>query len=199
MRRLCQVAAVAALLGGCSSVPDRFYVLPAKTGLAAASAPASHFAELLPVTVPEALDRAQLVVQQDNNRVSLLDHALWAGSLKSELREGLVRELEHRGVRDIYGGLQPAGVAIYRVQLTIDTLRVWSRQTGQWQASWSVRSIEGKRGALCSASGSIPPAAKGADSVAAAYGAAAAAISAQVADVVRSVAAGTLPAACTGI
>jgi uncharacterized lipoprotein YmbA len=158
--------------------------------------PADYFVELLPVAVPEALDRAQLVVQQDSSRVALYEHALWASSLKSELHEALVRELARRGVRDVYGSPQPAGTAVYRVQLTVDSLRVWERQAGQWQVSWALRSLDGKRVALCSGGGSVAPAGSGSDGVAAAYGAAAAAIDARVVDSVQQFAAGAQPAGC---
>jgi uncharacterized lipoprotein YmbA len=198
MRRLCLGSLVVAILAGCSSAPDHFYVLPVIPD-STVPTPAGYFVEVLPVAVPEALDRAQLVVQQDNSRVALFEHALWAGSLKSELREALVRELARHGVRDVYGSQQPAGATIYRVQLTVDSLRVWERQTGLWQASWTLRSLDGKRATLCSGAGSVPPAGSGSDGVAAVYGAAAAAVDAQVAAKIRQFAAGVLPAGCVGL
>jgi uncharacterized lipoprotein YmbA len=88
---------------GCSAQPakTRYYTLTSTQAdvRVAASAPGAELLRLAvgPVTVPETLDRPQLVLRHGDNRYAIADHARWAEPLKREiprvLAEKLSREL----------------------------------------------------------------------------------------------------------
>jgi hypothetical protein len=180
------------LLAGCGSSPkEQFYSLslPAQP----ARVPASYFAAVLPVQLPEALDRPQLVVYQGGNQVQVLEQARWAGSLKDEIRLALVSALESRGISNVYGAPVPEGRPTYRITLSVNALTVSTQQPTQWQATWALRSVDGKKSAICTAAAS----GAGADvGVAEAYRAAVAALSLRVADSLQQLAAGRRAAGC---
>lgn len=192
MRHHFLFAMAGVLLAGCGSSPkEQFYALslPAQP----ASVSASYFAAVLPVQIPEALDRPQLVVYQGGNQVKVLEQARWAGSLKDEIRLALVSALESRGISNVYGAPVPEGRPTYRITLSVNALTVSTQQPTQWQATWALRTVDGKKNAICTAAAS----GLGADvGVAEAYRAAVAALSLHVADSLQQLAAGRRPAGC---
>ena len=74
MRRFAAVAA-ALLACACGSEPRiDFYSLASPPAAAAPTAPASTLSiHVGPVTVPDAVDRSQMVVRRDDNRVEIDD------------------------------------------------------------------------------------------------------------------------------
>lgn len=90
------VAAVAglALLGACASAPvTRYYVL-------SATAPATAHAGTKPVgivvsdvSLPQYLDRSQIVVRGSGHRVLMIENELWAGNLREDMTRVLVANL----------------------------------------------------------------------------------------------------------
>lgn len=89
------LVACAALAAGCGTSPTpQFYTL----SVDAASAPAGSARDLPsisvgPVTVPDAVDRPQLVVRTGANEVKREELHRWAGPLKSELPRVLAGNL----------------------------------------------------------------------------------------------------------
>src|SRR5258706_1788683 len=88
-----------ALVGGCASSPKAsFYTLSAErpqehtdTGAPAAGAPAAITIGI--VTIPEIVDRPQLVLRVDPNQVALDEFARWADPLKSQIRRVIAADL----------------------------------------------------------------------------------------------------------
>jgi len=80
--------AEAGTLIGCASPPERLYTLLGPEPPAAVSSPTLHVA-LGPVTIPEAVDRPQLVVRQGAVRLVALEQERWA----EPLREAVPRVL----------------------------------------------------------------------------------------------------------
>jgi hypothetical protein len=97
------LAATLLLLSACSlgtSPPERFFTL-ASEAPAAAPASATVAAYLVvvgPVTIPEIVDRPQLVTSAGANRVEIAEQARWAAPLKSEIprviADHLARQLD---------------------------------------------------------------------------------------------------------
>ena len=79
-------ALVAATLVGCSSSPPVvFYTLTEIPSTTASSKTVAYEILVGPVTLPETLDRPQLVTRVTDTRVSVLEQQRWAAPLKSEV------------------------------------------------------------------------------------------------------------------
>ena len=94
--RLIAATAMVALLCGCSSTPvTRSYVLSA-----AVAAPAAAGTSAAPVTVviknltlPQYLDRSQIVIRGGGHRIQIVENELWAGNLRQDMTRVLVENL----------------------------------------------------------------------------------------------------------
>jgi uncharacterized lipoprotein YmbA len=87
-----------ALLAGCVGKPSRpseFYVLSVEppAGTPAASTTAGPAIGLGPVSLPELLDRPQIVTRSADNRVELAEYHRWGGELEPELVRVLAQDL----------------------------------------------------------------------------------------------------------
>lgn len=126
-----------ALLAGCSSSPKvTFYTL----NVAATNetpAPPLNSVAIGPITLPDLLDRPQLVVRTTANRVDILETHRWAEALKSEIPRIIAADL---GIL-----LKPARVstypqnagleADYRVLLDIQRFVMTAGEVSAWRHS----------------------------------------------------------------
>lgn len=134
---------LALLNSGCSRSPRvTFYTLgpgPAvETPAGALPAPAVSVG---PVTLPESVDRPQLVVRVAANRVEILESHRWAEPLKSEIprliAQSLGRELNSSRV---VSHQQHGGTAVdYRVLLDIIRLEAEPGDAVTVESNWTVR------------------------------------------------------------
>lgn len=134
-----------ALLAGCSSSPNAtFYTL----NIAAsneAPAPTLDSVAIGPITLPDLVDRPQLVVRTSANRVEILESHRWAESPKSEIPRIIAADL---GIL-----LKPARVstypqnagleAEYRVLLDIQRFEMTVGEEVGLEVLWSVRKSDG--------------------------------------------------------
>jgi uncharacterized lipoprotein YmbA len=78
--------ALIAMLAGCGTPPkERFYVLSASPMPAPAAGGLSYRVAVGPVTVPAAVDRPQIVLRVNANRVALQEQSRWAEPLKESI------------------------------------------------------------------------------------------------------------------
>ncbi len=130
---------------GCSRSPrSMFYTLNALATPDSAQFTQESVA-IGPVTLPDLLDRPQLVVRTSVNQVDILETHRWAESLKSEIPRIVGENL------DIL--LKPARVstypqnagadATYRVTLDIQRCEMTEGKGVRFVALWSVRRVEG--------------------------------------------------------
>jgi uncharacterized protein len=131
----------AVLLVACSSTPkDQFYVL----GAAEAPAPntaARYTVSIHSISLPDAVDRLNMVTYQRDNRVEILEHERWAESLRGAIPAAIARELRIQ--------LPEARVAVYpqaasadalcRVQLDVQRFESRLNDSALIEALWSVR------------------------------------------------------------
>jgi uncharacterized lipoprotein YmbA len=179
------------LLSACSlgtSPPERFFTLATEAPAAApASANAAAYLVIVgPVTIPEIIDRPQLVTSAGANRVEISEQARWAAPLKSEIprviADHLARQLE--GARTATTDERGAGTPDYRV--IVDVQRFDSSATGATiQASWTIRMKEGVA-PLSGRSVVSEPAGAGFDALVAAHSRALARVSGEIADAIRT-------------
>ena len=77
---------LALVLAGCGSpLKERFYVLGESPMPTPAPGGLSYRVEVGPVTVPAAVDRPQIVLRVDANRVALQEQSRWAEPLKESI------------------------------------------------------------------------------------------------------------------
>ena len=83
------------LLGGClgSSPPSRFYTLTTLPAAASAAAAPTRTIRVAPVTLPESLDRPQLVRRTGATTVSVDEFDRWVQPLDTLLRNSLALDL----------------------------------------------------------------------------------------------------------
>ena len=136
------VVLLALCLGACSSPPkERFYTLDApEPPAAAAGAPSIAVTS---VTVPDLVDRPQIVVRMGPNQVGMGEQARWAESLKSAIARVVAANL----ATALNGRVAPqrSGDADYRVALEVQRFESTPGDGVLIDAAWSVTPKGGER------------------------------------------------------
>ncbi|MBU5612317.1 PqiC family protein [Geomonas azotofigens] len=195
MRRiLAALAIVAALLlsSACSRSPRvTFYTLTPATAAGAVQQTFSSAVAVGPVTIPELVNRPQLVVRLTPNRVAVLESHRWGEPLKNEIPRLLAQNLERQlGSSRVFAYDQvSAAAAQYRVLVDIVRLDTVPGESVTVEAGWVVR---GAGTARREGRAEVREKVTGADyeAVVAAISRALAGLSAEMAKSVRSEAAG---------
>lgn len=187
------IAAVwlACATAGCSRSPRvTFYTLePAAQVEPSVAATAVPSVAVGPVTLPELVDRPQLVVRVAANRVDILESHRWAEPLKSEIPRLIAENLGRLLPSDrVSSNLQHAGAnADYRVLLDFRRFESSPGEAVTVEAVWSLRRGTGG-GALKTGRSLVrePVAAAGYDPLVAAYSRALLAVSRDLATAIRA-------------
>jgi uncharacterized lipoprotein YmbA len=130
------------IAAGCGRSPGvTFYTLNAMAPEATAPTTTPHAVAVGPVTLPELIDRPQMVMRVSANRVDILETHRWAESLKSEIPRLLAENLARL--------LRPARVSAYqqsasrdaefRVLVDIQRFETIPGEGVTIEALWSVR------------------------------------------------------------
>lgn len=190
--RMTLFAIVAGLIAGCgSSPPVQFYTLSAEASAGAdrATTPALRIA-VGPVSLPDVVDRPQIVVRSGPNQVMLVDEHRWAESLKTEIPRVIAEDLGRllsTGQVWAYPQQVPSAVD-YRVLVDIQHFESTPGQTASIDALWTIQrhtpqGVEVKTGR---SSLQQPVGGQGYDALAAAHSRALASIAREIADVIRT-------------
>lgn len=137
---------LAGALAGCvtgASSPTRYYALsPVAQGTANPGPAASTYAVAVgPVTVPEAVDRPQLVLSTAANRLEVADFDRWAAPLKSEMARVIAINLGTllAGARVTTIAQYPGAEADYRVTVDVQRFESVRGEAATLEALWTVR------------------------------------------------------------
>jgi uncharacterized protein len=139
--RVLMAAAMLALAGCVSSPEMRYYVLTADA--APSSEPDATRVSVAPVTIPDLVDRPDLVVRAAPNRVQIADQDRWGEPLRDAVPRVLATNLQRRlGPRyAVSGGHRVSGgPAPIRVALDIRQFDAVAGGEVSVHADWSVRS-----------------------------------------------------------
>lgn len=95
LRRALPALLLAALLGGCASAPpEHFYTLDTDAPASVQAITSARFSMTIQrVTVPESVDRPQLVLQAGGNQVRLDEQHRWAESLRQAIPRVVASDL----------------------------------------------------------------------------------------------------------
>ena len=183
---LATLGVVALLAMGCSSSPSHFYTLSANA--APGSSPLKVAIAVGPVSVPAAVDQPQIVVSTGANSVTFDEFNRWASPLQDNLArvvaENLVAIL---GTPRVTLYLQSLNASLdYRVQIDVRNFDSASGKQAALDAVWTVRRMkDGKTDTgRTSVREAVPD--NSYDALAAAHSRAAARMSQDIADAVRT-------------
>jgi uncharacterized lipoprotein YmbA len=184
----CAVLIAALLLAGCGSSPkSRFYTLGSSEPPAKIGAPA-YIVTVGPVTVPDSVDRPQMVLRLSTTEVTLAEQARWAEPLKSSIPRVIAANLAH--------DLDSARVAVYgkgvwedadyRVMVDIERFDATPGDAIVIEASWKVRRTKHTEGWTGRSVLRESAPGRDVDAMVGAYTRALASLSADIAQVIRS-------------
>ena len=185
-------AALALALSACgitgTSPEPRFYTLASEAPPPAPASAAAYTIVVGPVTIPDVVDRPQIVTRTAESRVEIDEQARWAAPLKSEIArviaDHLAKTLPNARVSTMEQ--RATGAPDYRV--IVDVQRFDSSNEGSAiQASWQVRTKENPT-ALSGRSVVAEPAGAGYDALVAAHSRAVAKVAEEIASAIASAA-----------
>jgi uncharacterized lipoprotein YmbA len=189
-RRIAGALLIAALLAGCgitgTSPEPRFYTLASQAPPPAPASAAGFTIVVGPVTVPDVVDRPQMVTRTAENRVEIDEQARWAAPLKSEIARVIADRLAAllQGARVSTMEQRATGAPDYR--LVIDVQRFDSSAEGATvQAAWSMRTKDNPT-ATAGRSLVTEPAGAGYDALVAAHSRALAKIAEEIAAAIQT-------------
>jgi uncharacterized protein len=185
-------AALAALVGasalvtGCGTTPDSvFYML---SGGGEAPAATSTLSVVVgPVTLPDAVDRQQLVISTTGNRVQIEEFHRWAEPLKSEIPRVIAAQLRRQLGTPSTASFSDVAIIDPDFRVLIDVQRFESRrgEAATVEALWTVRSRNGR--ARTGHTLAREPVADGSyDALVAAHGRALAAVSKEIGNAIQA-------------
>lgn len=178
------------VLAGCGSSPTAtYYTLSpaaAMNGAAPPSGESSYSVGVGPVTLPESVDRPQLVLRAGPNEVTFVELHRWAGPLKSEISRIIADNLAaYLNVKRVAAYPQSAGDNVdYRVLVDIQRFDSALGESVTIDALWTIKRQSdgalrtGRSTAKESSSGSY-------DAMVAAHSRALATISREIAEAIR--------------
>ena len=175
---------------GCSRSPRvNFYTLaPSAKPVAAASVRAAYAVAVGPVTLPEFVDRPQLVVRVAANRVDILETQRWAEPLKNGIPRLVAENLSRLlGTERVSSYPQNAGGdADYRVLLDIQRFESMPGESVTVEAFWTIRRTAGETTKTGLTVVREPVASGSYDALVAAYSQALVTVSSDIAQAIRS-------------
>lgn len=144
MRSILLAAVAATLVSACASTPQaKFYTLGARAPQANVQAvPGPVSISIDAVTVPELVDRPQIVVRIDPTQVSIEEYARWAEPLKSQITNVLAADLAQALPGALVAGYgQWAGVPqSFHLNVEVQSFESALGDTATLAALWTVRS-----------------------------------------------------------
>ncbi|MBI2799270.1 MAG: membrane integrity-associated transporter subunit PqiC [Gammaproteobacteria bacterium] len=149
MRALSFLLGALVLTSCARTPPSHFYALESTASSGGVHPPrmmpANTTVYIGPVTVPEAIDRPQLVVRQTDNELGVLEGQRWVEPLKIAIGRVLATTLTAELGNTVVGAYPGTALtdAVYRVQVDVQKIDISSSGSISFDAVWSVRRAEG--------------------------------------------------------
>lgn len=185
---LLAVALTVGLLGGCGHSPtSSFYRLKPDATLTTMGASAPLYVVVSPVTIPELVDRPQIVVSLADNQVSPNEFERWADPLKGDIQRAIVGDLAallgsaHVAVYDV----GTSGPPVWRVRVDVMRFESVPGDVATVDAQWTVWPPQKATPILGHTLANEPVQGQGYDALVAAHDRALAAVSRDIASAIR--------------
>jgi uncharacterized lipoprotein YmbA len=135
-----------AFFGCASSPPSNFYALSPVAAPAAGDARASYSVALGAVSLPELVNRAQIVTRAGANQVSIEDFERWAGPLKDEIARVIANNLTRLlNGASVFTYPQSAMIeADYKVLIDVQRFESALGDAASIEVLWQVRPAKGE-------------------------------------------------------
>lgn len=133
------------LLGACStsSTPNYYTLISSSMAIPSNSL---RVIEVLPVGLPDRLDRTQIVLQEASGKSQVLDQQRWTSTLSAELRDGLSAGLQQRlGAVDRYRSGSTTTLPVYRIATDFSHFDVVRDKSGvniNVAATWTINRVQ---------------------------------------------------------
>lgn len=150
MRLLLATIFLVFLFSGCSSPKTSYYMLSAQpVAQSTTSAPAVRLM-VGPVSLPDAVDQPQLVVNSSNNEIEVFKYDRWAGSLKADVSRviaaNLARELD---ISNIWSFSQSTQTNFdYQILIDVQNLHSKLGESVFVDVLWTIKPAAGSSNAL---------------------------------------------------
>jgi len=134
------------LLAGCGTTPPvSYYTLPSDPAPQSATSPREYSVAVGPVTVPDAVDRPQLVLRTSATRVEVVELARWAAPLKHEIPRVVAQHLARLlpGAATATSAERAMNAPDYRVVIDIQRFDSAPNESAAIEAAWTVRGAGG--------------------------------------------------------
>ncbi|MHC1743648.1 MAG: membrane integrity-associated transporter subunit PqiC [Syntrophobacteraceae bacterium] len=176
------------LAGGCTSAPSRHYTLSPTPVMSPGSSRPDLAIVVGPVTVPELVDRPQIVLRVGVNEVRLDELDRWASSLQDEIAHAVAQNLMARlGTPHVTVAAQGAkSDAAYRVTVAVQRFESALGDSATLDALWTVRRAKEEAARTGRTTVSEPAAGKSLDGVVAAHSRAIGRLSDDIGDAIGS-------------
>jgi uncharacterized lipoprotein YmbA len=189
------VLLMAAVLAGCGASPQaRFYTLSPGAVVERADSKAQFSVAIGPVSIPDMIDRPQIVTRAGTNQVTINEFARWAGPLQSEIARVIAGNLTQMlNGAPVYIYPQSANVrADYKVTLDVQQFDSALGDAATLEVLWSVQPAKGGesktgRALVREPTGADQGADKGYDALVSAHSRALTAVSRDIAAAIRPV------------
>lgn len=132
------------MLSACASTPVQYYSLAPQYELDSKPVEIRYLFELLPLQLPEALDRPQLVFGRQV-KLDIREQQRWLVPLSAELKSVLIRGLwQLAGAVDSYSSGQSRDQHLPSYRLAVQLIRLDAElgQQAVLQAQWSVKDLK---------------------------------------------------------
>lgn len=147
-------------LSGCGSSPPVHYHALNSASPPQTSGSARLLVEILPVAIPERLDRVEMVLSNGSGQLDVRGNDQWAAPLSDEVRQMLSDALWDRlQASDSYRApVSPSatGLPQYRLALRIERFEAVPGRNALIQGSWTARRLPQGASATCRASVTVP-------------------------------------------
>jgi len=154
------LALTAAILAGCGSSPPIHYHALTSAAPHQASGSARLLVEVLPVALPERLNRGEMVLVSASGQLDVRDADRWAAPLPDEIRQILSDTLWNRlGATDVYQApvaSSATALPLYRLALRIERFEAVPGRSAIVEGSWTARRLPQGRSTTCRTSVVVP-------------------------------------------
>jgi uncharacterized lipoprotein YmbA len=189
LKKVALICLTAALLASCSRSPRVTFYTLAVSATAETVPFADESMSIGPVSLPDLLDRPQLVVRTSANTVDILETHRWGESLKSDVPRVIAGNLSAmlKPTRVTTWQQGSGADARYRIPIDIQRLELTEGKGVALEALWSIRTVDGEVLHRGRSNVNQPAAASGYDALVAAQSQALMAVSRDLAEALRKV------------